>query len=87
MVESLWRVLAPGGMLFIRLASNIGLEREVGAAAARRVQLPDGSDRFIVNEAMLLDWTDRLRGRLLDPIKTTNVQRQRCMTTWCVAKP
>ena len=86
MIESLWRVLAPGGMLFIRLASNIGLEQEVGAGAARRVRLPDGSDRFIVDEAMLLQWTDRLGGRLLDPIKTTNVQRQRCMTTWCVAR-
>ena len=87
MLESLWRVLAPGGILFVRLASNIGLEQEVGAAAARRVRLPDGSDRFIVNEAMLMHWTERLRGRLLDPIKTTNVQRQRCMTTWCVARP
>jgi SAM-dependent methyltransferase len=87
MIESLWRVLAPGGMLFIRMASNIGLEQEVGAAAARRVRLPDGSDRFIVDEAMLVRWTDRLGGRLLDPIKTTNVQRQRCMTTWCVARP
>jgi hypothetical protein len=23
---------------------------------------------------------------LLDPIKTTNVQQQRCMTTWCLLK-
>jgi hypothetical protein len=23
---------------------------------------------------------------LADPIKTTNVQQQRCMTTWCVIK-
>jgi hypothetical protein len=35
---------------------------------------------------MLLDWTDRLGGVLADPIKTTNVQGQRCMTTWCVEK-
>jgi hypothetical protein len=24
---------------------------------------------------------------MLDPIKTTNVQHQRCMTTWCLQKP
>jgi SAM-dependent methyltransferase len=85
MVEDMWRVLGQDGMLFARLASNIGLERVVGAAG-RTVRLPDGSDRFVVDEAMLLERTRRLGGRLLDPIKTTNVQQQRCMTTWCLQK-
>ncbi|MFL5384233.1 MAG: class I SAM-dependent methyltransferase [Longimicrobiaceae bacterium] len=86
MVREMWRVLTPGGLFFARLASNIGLEDRIGAAG-RRVRLPDGSDRFVVDEAMLLAWSDRLGGRLLDPIKTTNVQGQRCMTTWCLLKP
>ena len=85
MVREMWRVLAPGGLFFARLASNIGLEDRVGAAG-RRVRLPDGSDRFVVDEAMLLAWTEQLGARLLDPIKTTNVQGQRCMTTWCLLK-
>ena len=85
MVEEMWRVLDAGGFFFARLASNIGLEREVGAAG-RRVRLPDGTERFIVDEGMLLRWTERLGGRLADPIKTSNVQQQRCMTTWCVTK-
>jgi tellurite methyltransferase len=85
MVEDMWRVLAQEGILFARLASNIGLEAAVGAAG-RTVRLPDGSDRFVVDEAILLERTQRLGGRLLDPIKTTNVQQQRCMTTWCVRK-
>jgi SAM-dependent methyltransferase len=85
MIEEMWRVLAPEGMFFARLASNIGIEDRVGAAG-RRVRLPDGSDRFVVDEAILLDRTKRLGGQLLDPIKTTNVQQQRCMTTWCVRK-
>ena len=67
----------PDGLLFARLASNIGLEHLVGPGAGRRVHLPDGSDRFIVDERMLLDWTARLGGRLVDPIKTTNVQQLR----------
>ena len=86
MLEEMWRVLAPNGLLFARLASNIGIEREVGAAG-RRVHLPDGTDRFVVDEAMLHDWSGRLGGRLADPIKTSNVQQQRCMTTWCLTKP
>jgi SAM-dependent methyltransferase len=84
-VEELWRVLGPGGLFFARLASNIGLESRVGPAG-RRVRLPDGSDRFVVDEQMLLRLTDRLGGELIDPIKTTNVQGQRCMTTWCATK-
>ena len=85
MVQELWRVLAPSGLLFTRLASNIGLEALLGPGG-RRVQLPDGSDRFIVDEAMLMTWTARLGGRLADPLKTTVVQGMRAMTTWCVAR-
>ncbi len=86
MCAEMWRVLAAGGMFFGRLASNIGIEDLVGAAG-RRVRLPDGSERFVVDQALLLSTTQRLGGQLLDPIKTTNVQRQRCMTTWCMRKP
>jgi SAM-dependent methyltransferase len=82
----MWRVLAPGGFLFARLASTIGLAGFAGTPAGRRVRLPDGSERFVVDEALLLEWTARLGG-ILDPIKTTNVQQQRCMTTWCLRKP
>jgi SAM-dependent methyltransferase len=85
MVVELWRVLASKGLFFARLASNIGLEPTIGRAGTR-VRLPDGSDRFVVDERMLLEWTSRLGGRLADPIKTTIVQGQRCMTTWVVLK-
>ncbi len=85
LMEEMWRVLAPDGLFFARLASNIGLEAQVGAAR-RRLRIPDGSDRFVVDEAMLREWTDRLGGQMIDPIKTTNVEGQRAMTTWCVVK-
>ena len=85
MVEEMWRVLAPGGLLFVRLASSIGIEPLI-ASTTGRVRLPDGSDRFVVDEELLLDLTARLGGRLLDPLKTTNVQQQRCMTTWTATK-
>jgi SAM-dependent methyltransferase len=85
MVGELWRVLRPGGLLFARLASSIGIEMLL-AQTSGRVRLPDGSDRYVVTEGMLLAWTERLDARLLDPIKTTNVQHRRCMTTWCLEK-
>ena len=86
-LTEMWRVIAPGGLLFVRLASNIGLERVLGERAGKRMRLPDGSDRFVVDEPMLVEWTDRLGAELIDPLKTTVVQRQRCMTTWCLSKP
>jgi len=85
MLDEMWRVLAPDGMFFARLASSIGLEDRIQSVRGR-VRLPDGSDRFVVDESMLLEWTRRFNARLLDPIKTTNVQDQRCMTTWCLHK-
>ena len=85
MLGDAWRVLAPGGMFFARLASSIGIESLIEAPAGR-VRLPDGSMRFVVNERMLLGAAERLGGRLLDPIKTTNVQNQRAMTTWVMEK-
>jgi len=86
MVDDLWRVLAPGGLFFARLASSIGIEPLL-AATTGRVRLPDGSERFVVDEAMLVQTTARLGGTLADPIKTTNVQNQRCMTTWTLTNP
>jgi SAM-dependent methyltransferase len=86
MVDELWRVLAPGGLLFSRLASNIGIEGVVGPGG-RRVRLPDGSDRFVVDEPMLMSCTEQLGARLADPLKTTVVQGMRAMTTWCVFRP
>lgn len=86
MVDELWRVLAPGGLFFARLASSIGIEHRVQQVDGRRHRLPDGSDRYLVDEAMLLDLTARLGGTLLDPLKTTMVQNQRSMTTWVMRK-
>lgn len=86
MVTEMWRVLKPGGMLFCRLASSIGMEDRVTPLGGRRFALPDGSERYLVDETMLMDLTARLGGRLLDPLKTTVVQNQRCMTTWVVRK-
>ena len=86
MVRGTWRVLKPGGILVCRLASTIGIEEEVTRVGGRRFQLPDGSERYLVDEALLMELTAALGGELLDPIKTTVVQHQRSMTTWVVRK-
>jgi SAM-dependent methyltransferase len=85
MLDEMWRVLARGGLFFARLASSIGIEPLLGETTGR-VRLPDGSDRFVVDERLLLDAAYERGASLVDPIKTTNVQNQRCMTTWVLQK-
>jgi len=85
MLDEMWRVLARGGLFFARLASSIGIESLLSDTRGR-VRLPDGTDRFVVDERLLLDAGYERGATLLDPIKTTNVQNQRCMTTWVLAK-
>ena len=86
MAQQMWRVLAPGGVFFCRLASSIGMEDRMRPVGDGRFHLPDGSVRYLVDEARLMALTTALGGVLLDPLKTTIVQDQRCMTTWVVRK-
>ena len=87
MVKEMWRVLRPGGLFFARLASSIGMADRMQPLGDGRHRMPDGSERYLVDEAKLMATTWRLGGRLLDPLKTTIVQDQRCMTTWVLARP
>ncbi len=84
MVEELWRVLRPGGLLFCRLGSRIGME--FPHVREHIYQIGDGSEWFLVDEAALLDMTRQMDAILVDPLKTTLVQDYRCMTTWVVRK-
>jgi ubiquinone/menaquinone biosynthesis C-methylase UbiE len=86
MVREMWRVLKIGGILFARLASTIGMETKVELIEGRRYHLPDGSDRFLVDEAMLRNHTASLGGEFIEPIKTTIVENLRAMTTWVLIK-
>lgn len=86
MMEEMWRVLKPGGIFFSRLASSIGIESLVVLIGDRRFRLPDGTDRFLVDEQMLTEMTGALGATFLEPIKTTIVQNMRAMTTWCLRK-
>ena len=86
MLHGSWRVLKPGGLFFCRLGSSIGMESRVERIEGRRHRSPDGSERYLVDEALLDSATKRLGAELADPLKTTIVQNQRSMTTWVMRK-
>jgi SAM-dependent methyltransferase len=83
-LHELWRTVKPGGMLFCRLGSRIGMDFE--RLPGGNFLMPDGSEWFLVDEEMLLELTDELDAVLVDPLKTTIVQDYRCMTTWVLRK-
>jgi tellurite methyltransferase len=84
MLAELWRVLRPGGMLFCRLGSRIGMDFE--RVRGNVFVVGDGSEWFLVDEEMLLELTEEMNGVLVDPLKTTIVQDYRCMTTWVLRR-
>lgn len=86
MLRGCWRVLKPGGLFFCRLASSIGIEAQIEPIEGRRFRLPDRSERYLVDEPLLLDWSATLEGDFLDPLKTTVVQGRRAMTTWVLRR-
>ncbi|HEY1986536.1 MAG TPA: class I SAM-dependent methyltransferase [Terracidiphilus sp.] len=84
MVSELWRVVKPGGMLFCRLGSRIGMDFQ--PVRGHKFIVGDGSEWFLVDEDMLMDLTEEMNAVLVDPLKTTIVQDYRCMTTWVLRK-
>jgi tellurite methyltransferase len=81
MVQEMWRVLKPQGILFARLATSIGIEHLIEPTENGRFLLPDGSERFLATETMLFEISKELSAIWLEPLKTTNVQNLRCMST------
>ena len=86
MLAEMWRVLAPGGLFFARLATTIGIESEVEPLGSGRYRLPGGQEFFLVDREVLVGWAEARGATAIEPIKTTVVDSLRAMTTWCLVK-
>lgn len=86
MIHELVRVLKQGGTLFIRMASIFGMEHELIINANGQSILPDGTQRFLLNEYLLHKLLGNFNVQLAEPIKTTIVHGQRCMSTLMLEK-
>lgn len=86
MVAELWRVLEPGGMLFCRFSTTIGMEGKLQQVEPRKYQMPHGPVWFLADEALLRELIYTLRAELLEPLKTVLVEQERSMTTLVLRK-
>lgn len=85
MIDQMWRVLAPEGILFARLATTVG-QTKLQPLGGGRYVMPDGDTRYLVDHERLLEVTRELGGTLVDPLKSTVVHDRRSMGTWVVRK-
>lgn len=81
MTDELIRVLKPGGILFIRMASDLAFDVKPEKADEFRYHLPDGSIRFLLTKNLLAELFKRYPLHFIEPLKTVNVADQRCMST------
>jgi tellurite methyltransferase len=80
------RVLRPGGSIFLRVATDVGLTDKIIPLGQGRFHLPDGSDRFLLTKKMLDRLLQRHNLRLLEPFKTVLVDDLRSMAVLVLEK-
>ena len=81
MVGEMVRVLKPGGSLFLRMTSEMGIEAYIEPFGEGMYLLPDGSQRFLLTRFLLNKLLQCFPLGLAEPVKTVNVEDIRCMTT------
>lgn len=86
MWAQLYRVLKPGGTLFVRMTSSLGLESMVKESADGKYFLPDGSQRFLLTPGLLEELLHNYPAHLLEPVKSVLVQDARSMATLVLQK-
>ncbi len=86
MLGEMVRVLKTGGSLFIRMASNIGIEDKVQFISEGNYAIPDGSTRFLLTRQLLAQSMQQHDLSFIEPLKTINVHDERSMSTLLLQK-
>lgn len=86
MFSALVRVLKPGGILFVRTASSIGIEDKVVATNDGCYDLPDGSKRYLIHKAHIEKLPLEFGLEYIAPFKTVNVEDKRSMSVLVLKK-
>lgn len=86
MIGALQSILCSGGILFIRMTSDIGLEGHYPVNDSGVFLLPDGSSRYLLTSANIEKLNSKFGFIEIEPVKTVNVANIRCMTTLVLRK-
>ncbi|RAU83377.1 class I SAM-dependent methyltransferase [Pontibacter arcticus] len=86
MVQEMWRTLKPGGMLFCRFSTTIGMQGKLQPINNGFYQMPHGQVWFLVDKTLLLQLEKELRASRAEPLKTVLIEHDRSMTTWVLRK-
>lgn len=81
MLTEMVRVLKPGGSLFIRMASAIGIENRIHQISDGVYLIPDGTSRFLLTRKLLNGLTKDYYLSMIEPTKMVNVDDIRVMST------
>ncbi len=86
MMGELVRIVKPGGSLLFRIAADVGFEDKIQSLGDGVYRIPDGTDRFLLNKALLAECMQENKLTFLEPFKTVNVDDLRCMSTLVLQK-
>lgn len=86
MIKELLRVLRPDGLLFIRTATDYGIEKQIVSLGDQRYRLRDGSERFLVSRDMISKIIDTYDLSYIEPFKTVVVDDIRSMCVLVLRK-
>ena len=85
MFSELMRVLKPGGILFLRMCTDVGMNKMVYVSEGT-FKLPDGTIRYILTEEILGLLIEKYSLQYLEPFKSVVVHEQRSMATLVLEK-
>ena len=86
MFGELTRVIKPTGILFARMATDLGMEDQVKPIGDGKYLLPDESVRFLLSKQLLKETMDQFGFEFVEPLKAVIVDHQRCMSTLVLRK-
>lgn len=86
MVAEMTRVLKPGGLLFARMATDVGILEHSKPLVDGKYLLPDGSVRFLLTHKLLDEMMVKYGFEFLEPYKSVVVDGKRSMSTLVLKK-
>ncbi len=86
MFGEMCRVLKPGGSLFIRTATDVGLADKMIPLGQGQYRMPDGSNRFLMTRPALDTLLQQHGMHYLEPFKTVLVDDLRSMAVVVLGK-